>query len=91
MVRGKVDNISNVYLFSPFFVCTSAGSLFLASFSPSIYGAAFERMFTSLCLCAIIRQCTITLLLNRCPPLCFLFCLIVIAASALHILSTCIF
>ena len=90
MVRGKVDNFKSLSFFSflRLHVCRFS---FFASFSPSIYGAAFERMFTSLCLCAIIRQCTITLLLNRCPPLCFLFCLIVIAASALHILSTCIF
>ena len=30
---------------SPLSICTSTVSLFLASLSPSIYGAAFERMF----------------------------------------------
>ena len=30
------------------------------------YGAAFERMFKSRCLCAIIRQCRFTLSLHRC-------------------------
>ena len=68
--------ISNGHLFSPFSVCMSAGSPFLASLFPSIFGAAFKRMFTSRCLRAIIRQCTITLSLNRCPPLCFLFVLL---------------
>ena len=49
---------------------------------PFHYGASFERMLTSRCLCAILRQCTITLSLNRCPLLFFcLFCLIVIAVS----------
>ena len=33
----------------------------LTSLCPSIHGAAIERMCTSHCLCAIIRQCTITL------------------------------
>ena len=64
------------FLLSPQAVCLSAGSLFLASLCPSIYGAAFERMFTSRYLCAIIRQCTITLLQNGCPPFCFLFVLL---------------
>ena len=67
--------ISNVHIFSSFYICTSAVSLFLASICPSIYGAAIERMFTSRCLCAIIRQCTINLSLYRCHPL-HLFCLI---------------
>ena len=80
--------ISNVHLFSPFSICTSA--VFLASLCPSIYGAAFERMFMSRCLCAIIRQCRITLSLYRCPPLrFFLFCLIIIVASVMNILSSC--
>ena len=62
MVRGKVDNFKSLSFFSflRLHICRFS---FFASFSPSIYGAAFERMFTSLCLCAIIRQCTITLLL----------------------------
>ena len=34
----------------------STGSLFLASLFPSIYGAAFVRMFPSRRLCAIIRR-----------------------------------
>ena len=62
---------SNVHLFSPFSTCPPTGSLFLASFFPLIYSAAFERLFTSRCFCAIIRQCTITLSLYRCPPFCF--------------------
>ena len=63
--------ISNDHLFSPFSICTSAVSLFLASLCLSIYGAAFERMFTSRCLCAIIRQSRITHSLHRFPPLRF--------------------
>ena len=63
--------ISNVHLFSPFSICPPTGSLFLASFFPLIYSAAFERLFTSRCFCALIRQCTITLSLYRCPPFCF--------------------
>ena len=44
------------------------------------------------CLCAIIIQCTITFHWKDVPLYVFcLFCLIVIAASALHILSTFIF
>ena len=62
MVRGIVDNFKCF-----FFVCMFAVSLFLVSLCPSIYSAAFERIFTSRCLCAIIRQCTITLSLFRCP------------------------
>ena len=62
--------------FSPFSICTSADSVFLASFCPSIYGAAFERMFTIYCLCAIIRQCRITLSLYKCTPLRFFFILL---------------
>ena len=67
ILRGIVNNliISNVF-FSPFSDCTSAVSLFLASLWSSIYGAAFEGMITSLCLCTIITQCTITLSLYRC-------------------------
>ena len=42
MVGGMFIN----HIFSPFSICTSAGSLFLVSLCPSIYGAAFERMFT---------------------------------------------
>ena len=73
MVRDIFDNFKCSSFF-PFFVCVFAGSLFLASLCLSIY--AFARMFTSCCLCAIIRQCTITLSLNRCPPFCFLFVLL---------------
>ena len=58
-------------LFSPFSICASAVSLFLSFLCPSIYGAAFERMFMSRCLCAIIRQCRITLSLHRSTPLRF--------------------
>ena len=86
-----IDNLKCSSFFS-FSIDKSAGYLFLASFCPSIYGTVSERMFLSRCLCAIIRQCTITLSLNRCSPVCFLFVLlIVVAALALHILSTCIF
>ena len=75
MVRGIIDYFK-CSSFSPFSVSTSAGSLCLASLCQSIYGAAFERIFTSRCLCTLIRQCTITLSLHRCPPLCFLFVLL---------------
>ena len=81
MVRG-ILNIFKCSSFSPFSICR-----FCFSLCPSIYGADFERMITSRCLCAIIRQCTITLSLIVCPPFCFyLSCLIVIAASTLHLL-----
>ena len=57
----------------PFFLLSPSACpqflFFVASLCPSIYGAAFERMFMSRCLCAIIRQCTITISLYRCPPL----------------------
>ena len=48
--------ISNVHLFSPFSVCMSAGSSFLAFLCPSIYGLAFVRMLMSRCLCAIVHN-----------------------------------
>ena len=73
MVHGIVDIFKCSYFFS---VCMSACSLFLASLCPSFYGAAFERLLTSCCLCANIRQCRITLSLNRYPPLRFLFVLL---------------
>ena len=66
MVRGIVDHFKCSSFFSFLRLYMSAGSLFLAYLCPSIYGAAFYRMFTSRCLCAVIGQCTIT-------PLCFLF------------------
>ena len=34
----------------------AAGSLFLGSLCMSIYGPAFERMFLSRCICAIISD-----------------------------------
>ena len=58
--------------FSHFSVGTPASSLYLASLCPSIYGAAFEKMFTICSHWAIIRQCKITLSLNKCPPLCYM-------------------
>ena len=74
--------ISNVHLFSPFSFSVSTGSLSLASLCTSIYSATFEKMFTSRCLCAIIRQFTITRIDVPSIVLFFcLFCLIVIAAS----------
>ena len=73
MVHGIVDIFKCSYFFS---VCMSACSLFLASLCPSFYGAAFERLLTSFCLCANIRQCRTTLSLNRYPPLRFLFVLL---------------
>ena len=57
MVRGTVNNFK-CSSFSPFSICTSEGFLFLSSLCPSSHGAAFERMFTSRCLCAIVRQCS---------------------------------
>ena len=78
------------HLFFSFLYLRVRSFSFLASLSPSIYGAAFERRFTSSCFCAIIRQCRITLSLYKCTPLRFLVCLIVITFSALNILSTCI-
>ena len=59
-------------LLSPFSVFTSASSLYFASLCPSTYGAAFEKMFTICSHCTIIRQCMITLSLNKCPPLCYM-------------------
>ena len=41
---------------------------------PSIYGAVFERMFKGRCLCAIIRQYTITLSLSPSPFFVLLIC-----------------
>ena len=89
MVRDIVDNFKCSYFFS--FLHLHVRSFSFSCFPLTVfYGAAFERMFTNRCLCAIIRQCTITLSLYRRHLLRFLFCfaLIVIAASALHILST---
>ena len=89
MLRGIVDNFI-FFLLSPS-ACPQLIYLFLSFICPSFHSAAIERMFTSRCLCAIIRQCRITALsLNSCSLLLFLFCLIVIAASALYIPSTCI-
>ena len=75
MSRGIVNyfKFSSV---SPFSICTSAVSLFLASLCLSIYGAAFERIFKRGCLGAITRQCTITLKLYRCPLSVFCFVLL---------------
>ena len=58
--------------FSPFSVSTPASSLYFASLCPSTYGAAFEKMFTICSHCTIIRQCMITLSLNKRPPLCYM-------------------
>ena len=49
------------FIFSPFSICTSAVSLFLASLCLPIYGATFERMFRSRCLCAILRRSALSL------------------------------
>ena len=76
------------FIFSPFSICTSAVSLFLASLCLPIYGATFERMFRSRCLCAILRRSALSLFHWIDAPLSVfcLFCFIVIAASALHML-----
>ena len=74
MVRGIVNNFKFLF-FSLFSICMSAVSLYLASLCPAIYGAVFERMFTSRCLCAIIRKCACRPF--HCidvPPHRFLFC-----------------
>ena len=85
MVQCIVDKFK-CSSFSSFLHCTPRGFLFLASLCLSLFGTAFERMLMSRCPCAMI-----TLSLNRCPHLYLvLFCLIVIVASALHILTTCI-
>ena len=56
------------HLYPPSFLyLPSAVSLFLAYLCPSLYGTAFERIFTSCCLCSIIRQCRITFLLFPSP------------------------
>ena len=60
MVRGIVDNFKCSQFFSFLHLHVSRLS-FLASLCSSIYDAAFERMLTSRGLCAIIRQCRITL------------------------------
>ena len=57
--KSTICFCSNV-LFS-FLHLSVCSFIFLASVCPSIYCAAIERMFTSRCLCAIIRQCRITL------------------------------
>ena len=74
------------HLFSLFFFCMSAVSLFLASFCPSIYCTDFVRIFTSRHLCAILRQYRISLSLYRCTPLpvTVLFSLLVIAAQGVR-------
>ena len=51
MVRG-ILNIFKCSSFSPFSICR-----FCFSLCPSIYGADFERMITSRCLCAICSNC----------------------------------
>ena len=73
MVRGIVNNFkcSLIIFFSPFSICASTVSFFLASLCPFIHGTAFEKMFTSHCLCAIIRQCRINLSLYKWTPLLF--------------------
>ena len=76
VARKLTSKVINVYFFSSLPICMSAVSLFIASLCPSINGAVFERMFTSRCLCANIKQCTITLSLQRCPPLRFCFVLL---------------
>ena len=68
--------ISCVHLFSLFSVSACLQVLFFLLSLPVYLWSCFKRMFTSRCLCAIIRQCAITLSLNRCPPLCFLFVLL---------------
>ncbi len=75
-------------MFTFFLLSQSAVTLFIASLFPSIYGAASERMFTSRCLCAIIRQSRITHSLHRCPPLRFLFFLIVFAATCFTVFKS---
>ena len=67
--KSTICFCSNV-LFS-FLHLSVCSFIFLASVCPSIYCAAIERMFTSRCLCAIIRQCRITLSLCWCTPLRF--------------------
>ena len=78
MVRGTVNNFK-CSSFSPFSICTSEGFLFLSSLCPSSHGAAFERMFTSRCLCAIVRQCSTVSALH---------CLLECARSPLPALSS---
>ena len=61
-----------------FSICTYTVSLLLASLCPSIYCPASDRMFTSRCLCVIIRQSRSTLKFYMCGPLsayllCFAF------------------
>ena len=88
--------ISNVHR-SSFFsisICVSAVSFFIASLCPPIYGAAFDRMFTSRCLCTIIRHGRINLSLYRIDVLCNPFRYFVLlncncSLEALNI-STCI-
>jgi len=59
-----------------FSICTYAVSLFLASLCPSIYCPASNRMFTSRCLCVIIRLSRSTLSFYMCGPLsAYLLCL----------------
>ena len=85
MVRGIVNNseCSSFYLLSP--SARPQFLFFLLPFALPFMALLLKECLMGLCLCAIIRQCTITLSLNRCHSHC-LFCLIVIAALALHIL-----
>ena len=56
------------HLYPPSFLhLPSAVSLFLAYLCPSLYGTAFERIFTSRCLCSILRQCRIIFILFPSP------------------------
>ena len=75
MVRGIVNNFicSSFFSFLHLHVCRFSLSCFPL---PVHFGTAFKRMFTSRCLCAIIRQCTITLSQNTCAPIYFLFVLL---------------
>ena len=63
--------INHLFLLSP--SARPQFLFFLPPFARPFMALAFERMFTSRCLCAIIRQCRITLSLYRyrCPPLRF--------------------
>ena len=96
MIWGTVNNFkcSTIIFFFSISICVSAVSFFIASLCPPIYGAAFDRMFTSRCLCTIIRHGRINLSLYRIDVLCHPFRYFVLlncncSLEALNI-STCI-